>query len=87
MTSQKRSIPVPRINELGLTCTRCRAAYLLPIDARDVPARCFNCGNDLPYDTIKKLLFELHLTQKALADTPCYAVHVEALIDETRQPC
>jgi hypothetical protein len=63
------SIPVRAITGLRLTCRRCGAAAVLPMSAKDAPAKCFNCYTELPGpELVRGLVRELRWIQETVRD-------------------
>jgi hypothetical protein len=60
------TITLANLQALRLTCTHCRSALIIPLDAHDVPGQCFNCSVKFPAVNILTLLRELHLNKRDL---------------------
>ena len=78
------SIPINAIEALRLTCKNCNAALIIPLDAREVPCRCFNCAQQFPSANIQKLLLKLRYTQQDLKQNEHrHAIVLEAVLMDT----
>ncbi len=80
MNNDRQSIPINRIDALRLTCNLCQAALIIPVDAREIPGRCFNCRQELPSSSVQKLITELRYMKQELNQTPIrHAISIEAI--------
>jgi hypothetical protein len=77
-------IPVNRIQSLRLTCNRCRSALIIPLNAREIPGKCFNCYQPFPAENIQALLRELRHVRRELDDskTQGYNISLEVNLDD-----
>ena len=79
-------IPVSAIEAVRLTCKHCGVAVIMPMETKEVPAKCFNCCYEFPAQSLREFMREFRYLKEAVGKADVtFVEHLEQADKESPQ--